>query len=48
MRNTTHSSVNCIYYVAHYIPSTYLSYNWKSVPFDNLCPIPPPPTLHLW
>ena len=25
-----------INHVAHYIPSTYLSYNWKFVPFDHL------------
>ena len=28
----------------HYIPRTYLFYNWKFVPFDGLHPIPPPPT----
>ena len=26
-----------------YVPSTYLSYNWESVPFGYLLPIPPPP-----
>ena len=41
-----YSSVNYLYHV-HYIPSTYLSYNYIShtVPFDCLHPIllPPPP-----
>ena len=32
----TNNSVNYIYHVVHYIPSTYLSYNWKFVPFDYL------------
>ena len=36
--------MNSIYYVVHYIPSTYLSYNWKSVRFDCPHPIPSPPT----
>ena len=27
--------------MVHYIPSTYLSYNWKFLPFDHLHPIPP-------
>ena len=30
------SSVNYIYHVVHYIPSTYFSYNCKFVPFDCL------------
>ena len=38
----TYSSVNYIYPVVHYIPSTYFSYNWKFVPFDCLHPIPFP------
>ena len=32
-----------ISHIVHPIPSTYLSYNWKFVPFDHLHPIPPPP-----
>ena len=32
----TYSSVNYIYHVVHYIPSTYLPYNWKFGPFDCL------------
>ena len=36
----THHSVNCIYHVVHYIPNTYLSYNWKFVPFDYSSPLP--------
>ena len=43
-----YSSVNYIYHVAHYIPNTYLSHNWKFVPFDCLHSIPPSPTPHLW
>ena len=27
-----------IYYVVYYTPSTYLSHNWKCVPFDCLHP----------
>ena len=44
--HVTFSSVNYTNHVVHYIPSTYLSYNWKFVPFDLLHPIPlnPPPT----
>lgn len=37
-----YSSVNYICHFVHYFPSTYLSYNWKFVPFYNLHPIPPP------
>ena len=34
-----------VYYrVVYYIPSTYLSYNWKFVPFDHLHKIPPSPS----
>ena len=29
-----------IYHVVHYIPTTYLFYNWKSVHFEYLEPIP--------
>ena len=42
-----HTSVNYVSHVVHFIPSTYLSYNWKFVPFDSLHPITPPPTLPL-
>ena len=31
------SNINCSYNTMHYIPMTYLFYNWKSVPFDHLC-----------
>ena len=43
LSSVTSSSVNSMYHVAHYIPSTY---NWKFVPFDCLHPVPPssPPT----
>ena len=34
------SSVNYSYHVVCYIPSIYLSYNWKFVPFDCFPPIP--------
>ena len=38
-----YNSVNYIDHVVHYIPGTYLSYNWKFVPFDHSQPIPSPP-----
>ena len=38
----THRSVNYICHVVHYIPSAYLSYNWKFVHFDCFHPNPPP------
>ena len=38
-----HSNVNNIYHVVYYIPSTYLFYSWKCVPFNYLHPVPPPP-----
>lgn len=43
--NVTHSNVNYIYRIVHYIPATYLSYinNWKFVSLDFLYPIPTPP-----
>ena len=44
--NIYESSVNYVYHVIHYIPSTYLSYNWKFVPFDCLHPIFPLSTPH--
>ena len=31
-----------------YVPSTYLSYNWKSVPFGYLLPTPLLPNPRLW
>ena len=42
-----YSNVNCIYCIMHYIPSIYLSYNWKFLPFDCLHPIKtsPPPVI---
>ena len=36
----TYNSANYIHHVVHSIPGTYLSYSWKSVPFDRLPPIP--------
>ena len=30
------TNINYINHVVHHIPSTYLSYNWKFVPFDLL------------
>ena len=38
------SSIDYIYHNVHYIPSTYLFYNWKFVSFDYLNPILFPPT----
>ena len=35
--------VNYSHHVVHYILRTYLSYNWKFVPFDYLPPTPPSP-----
>ena len=43
----THT-VNYIYYVVHYIPSTYLSYIRQFVPLDCLQPVPPPHSSTLW
>ena len=42
----TESSINYVDHIItlQYIPSTYLSCNWKYVPFDCLQPIPPPPS----
>ena len=37
------SSVNYLYHTLHYIPSTYLSYNWKFVAFACQFPTPPHP-----
>ena len=37
-----YNSVNYIYQVVHYIPSTYLSYNWKFVPLTAFIQYPPP------
>ena len=31
-----YSSVNDINHIIHHISSTYLSYNWKFMPFDHL------------
>ena len=39
----TYSTVDYIYHVVPYIPSTYFSYNCKVVPFDYLHYVPPPP-----
>ena len=33
-----YSNVHYIYHVVHYIPGTYLSSDWKCVPFDSLYP----------
>lgn len=43
----THSDVNYIYHIVHYIPATYLTYinNWKFVSLDFLYPIPNPSNL---
>ena len=32
----------------HYVPVTYLFYDWKFVPFGHLHPFPPPPSPHIW
>lgn len=40
----TCSRVNYLYPTVHYIPRTYLTYNWSFAPFDPLRPIPPPST----
>ena len=42
-----YGSGNYNHHAVHYIPSTYLS-NWKFVPFDHFCPMPPPPIPCLW
>ena len=39
----SYSSVNYSCHVVRHIPSTYLSYNWKFLPFDHLPPGPPSP-----
>ena len=37
--------INYSHQAVHYIPLTYVFYNWKRVPFDTLLPIrSPPPT----
>lgn len=41
-QNIPYNSVNYIHHVIRYIPCTYLSYNWKFVPFDRLHPKIPP------
>lgn len=38
----SYSNVNYSHHAVYYIPSTYLSYNWQVVPFNNLPVIPPP------
>ena len=42
-----YNSINYIYHVVHYTPSTYLCYNWKFVPFDHLHPTPASGTTNL-
>ena len=48
-----YSSGNYIYHVVHHIPIAYLSYYWKSVPFDHFhqifpsLPAPPLATTNL-
>ena len=39
IQNRLYSSANTNHLVAGYIPSTYLSQDWKLVPFDYLPPI---------
>ena len=39
-----YSTVDYIYHVVSYIPTTYLSYNWTFRPFDHLHPLPSPST----
>lgn len=39
----TYSIVNYSHHAFCYIIRTYLSYNWKFVPFDHLHPMPPTP-----
>ena len=41
-----YSIIDCSHHDVHYIPMTYLFYNWKFVPFDRLSPISHPH--HLW
>ena len=38
-----HNIINHYHHAVDYIPRTYLSYNWKWVPFDCFHPILPPP-----
>ena len=37
-----YSVVNYSHHAVHYTPRTYLSYNWKFVPFEHLQSFPPP------
>ena len=39
----TYSSVHYIYHVVHYVPSTYLCYNWKLHLLAPFLQFPPPP-----
>ena len=39
-----YSIVNYSQHAVHYIPRTYSSYNWKSVPFDHCHPSSPHPS----
>lgn len=39
-----HATMATRLHVVHFIPSTYLSYNWNLGPFNHLLPTPPPPT----
>ena len=40
-----HIAALIIFVIIHYIPITYLSYNWKFIPFDCFYTVPPPATL---
>ena len=39
LTNIWYSIVDHSHHIVHYIPTTYLSFNWKFVPFDRLHPI---------
>ena len=43
LSSVSYGSISYSHHI-HYIPRTYLSYNWKFVPFDHLPPSPPRPS----
>ena len=44
----SYRNIDYSYHFVHYIPSTYLPYKWKILPYDCLYTIPPSPNPHLW
>lgn len=45
---TTYNNVYHFCHIVRYVFSTYLSYNWKFIPFEHLPSIPPPSNPCLW